>query len=433
MKSKRIRILEKILKAMATAVLKRRRPIVIGITGSVGKTSAKEAVFCALSSKFNVRKNEKNYNNEIGIPLTIIGAETGGRSILKWAVVFLRWTQACFFEENYPEMIVVELGVDRPGDMKYLTSFTKPFVGIVTNVSGSHMEYFGSLEKISKEKGILVEKLPEKGFAILNADDSNVSRMLERTKASVITYGFTQESSIRALNFSYAYDDNGKPDGISLKVEGEGKSIPMRLRHILAPHQAYAVLSAIAVATAFKMNMLDAINSLQDFYSPPGRMNLIGGIKNSYIIDDTYNASPVSTLAALETFGKLGAKRKIAVLGDMLELGDEEENGHREVGKKIFEIKADFFIAVGDRMKKAVEEMVSLGFAKENIFVFDDPEKAARKLQEMMHEGDLVLIKGSQGMRMEKVVEEVMADPLNAQNILCRQNIEWKKKTFRKP
>lgn len=433
MKPGRIRILEKILKMMAAFVLKRRKPVVVGITGSVGKTSAKEAIHLVLSKKFNVRKNEKNYNNEIGIPLTIIGAETGGRSLLKWLVVFLKWMRACFFQMNYPKIIVLELGIDRPGDMAYLVSFTNPFIGVVTDVSESHIEFFGSLEKIAKEKGFLVESLPENGFAILNTDNKNVLAMASRTKAHIISFGFSEGSFIKAGKVSYAYDDNGKPDGISFKVESEGKSIPMRLRNILAPHQAYAVLSAVAVASTFKINLLDAINSLQDFHSTAGRMNLLGGIKNSYLIDDTYNASPVSTTAALETLGALGAKRKIAVLGDMLELGGEEEKGHRDVGKKVFETKADIFFAVGDRMKKAVDEILKLGFEKENVFTFENPESAGMKLQEIMEEGDLILIKGSQGMRMEKIVEEVMSEPLKAQELLCRQNIEWRKKPFFKP
>lgn len=433
MKSKKIQILEKILKGMAAFVLKRRKPVVIGITGSVGKTSAKEAIFCVLSKKINVRKNEKNYNNEIGIPLTIIGAQTGGKNIFKWVVVFFKWIFAAFIESDYPKVIILELGVDRPGDMKYLTSFLNPFVGVVTNVSGSHMEYFGSLEKIAKEKAVLVDELPDGGFAILNADDPNVLKMRERTRASAITYGFSEDSSIKAGSVSFAYDDNGKPDGISFKVEAEGKSIPMRLRHILAPHQVFSVLSAIAAAGTFKINLLDAINSLQDFYSPPGRMNLIVGIKNTYLIDDTYNASPVSTVAALDVLEKLGAKRKIAVLGDMLELGEDEQKGHIEVAKKVFEIKADIFFAVGDRMKKAVEELKRLGFDWNRIFCFEDPETAGKKLQEVMRIGDLVLVKGSQGMRMEKIIEEVMGDPSRAESVLCRQNIEWLKKPFKKP
>lgn len=425
--------MEKVLRIMATAVLKRHNPIVIGITGSVGKTSAKEAIYLVLSKKFKVRKSEKNYNNEIGIPLTIIGAESGGRSILRWIAVFVKWLVIVIFHIKYPEIIILELGIDRPGDMDYLTSFVKPSMGVVTNISSSHIEFFGSLEKIAKEKGVLIEKLPTNGIAILNVDDQNVIDMQKRTKANIITYGFSEEAMLRADMITYNYDDNQKPEGISFKLEYEGNNIPVRLRHILAPHQIYSAMTAIALGSTFKINILEAALALEEFRSPQGRMNLVSGIKNTNIIDDTYNASPVSTLAALEVLEKLGSRRKIAVLGDMLELGEETEAGHRQVGKKVAEIDADIFITVGKRMEKAAREVAKIGFPEKKILSFDSPEKAGRKVQELMMEGDLILVKGSQGMRMEKIVEEIMAEPQKSDDLLCRQSKDWKKIEFSNP
>lgn len=433
MKSRKIKILEMVLRLMATVVLKRHKPIVVGITGSVGKTSAKEAIYLVLSTKFRVRKSEKNYNNEIGIPLTIIGTETGGRSLLLWLGVFLKWVWVVIFEVSYPEIIIVELGIDRPGDMEYLTSFVQPSLAVVTNVSSSHIEFFGSLEKIAKEKGVLVEKLPASGFAILNADDENVLEMQKNTKAGILTYGFSEKADLRADRIVYNYDDNQRPDGISFKLEHEGNNIPVRLRHILAPHQIYSALSAIALGITFKINLLEAAVALEDFRSPQGRMNLLPGIKNTYLIDDTYNASPVSTSAALEVLDILGAKRKLVVLGDMLELGGESEKGHRQIVKKVLETNVDLLFTVGKRMKEAVRESAGAGIIERKIFVFDDPETAGRKVQELMREGDLVLIKGSQGMRMEKIVEEVMAQPQRAGELLCRQSKDWKKMKFTNP
>lgn len=433
MKSRKLKILETILRLMAVAVLKRHKPVVIGITGSVGKTSAKEAIFVVLSGKLKVRKSEKNYNNEIGIPLTIIGAETGGSSIFLWLGVFLKWLYVIIFDFGYPKIIIVELGIDRQGDMKYLTSFVKPTIGVVTNVSSSHIEFFGSIEKIAKEKGMLVENLSQHGVAILNADDENVIEMQKRTKGSVITYGFSEKANVRADRIAYNYDDNQKPDGISFKLDYEGNNIPVRLRHILAPHQIYSALAAVVVGMIFKVNLLDAAMALEEFHAPVSRMNLLGGIKNTNIIDDSYNASPISTLAALDVLGALGAQRKVVVLGDMLELGDETEKGHRQVGRKVAQIKADIFVAVGKRMEKATDELKKSGFPEKNIYIFDNPEIAGRYAQELMREGDLVLIKGSQGMRMEKIVEEVMAEPLRREELLCRQSKDWRKKPFVKP
>lgn len=151
MKSRKILFLENVLRWMAMLVLKQRKPTVVAITGSVGKTSAKDAIYSVLSAKFSVRENQKNYNNEIGIPLTIIGAESGGRNVFKWLWVFLRWLLALILP-GYPKILVLELGIDRPGDMAHFMSFIHPKVSVVTNVSASHLEFFSTVERIAKEK-----------------------------------------------------------------------------------------------------------------------------------------------------------------------------------------------------------------------------------------------------------------------------------------
>ncbi len=432
MKSKKLQYLEKTLRFMAVAVLKKYKPTIVGITGSVGKTSTKEAIFLVLCSRFRVRENEKNYNNEIGIPLTIVGAESGNKSILKWLKVFLKWLAIVILPVNYPEILVLEMGVDHPGDMKYLASFVPVKIGVVTNISSSHLEFFKSIDHIAKEKGILIDALPEDGTAIINADEGKVTEMKEKTKAEVITFGFSEGSKIKASDAAFSYQ-NEELEGISFKLNYEEKVIPIRLRHILARHQIYAALAAASVGIVFKINLVDISASLENFFPPSGRMNLIPGIKNSLIIDDTYNSSPASALAALEVLRELRSERKIAVLGDMLELGEETEKSHREVARKVFEINADLFFAVGERMEFAVSEMRKLGYPQERMFYFENPELAGRKLQQEIKENDLILIKGSQGMRMEKLVEEVMAQPLRAKELLCRQTKIWQKNPFRKP
>lgn len=431
MKSKKLLFLEKLLRFMAVTVLKRYKPKIVAVTGSVGKTSTRDAIFAVLSSKYRVRKNQKNYNNEIGIPLTIINAESGNKNIFKWAWVFLKWIFTLLFPK-YPEILVFELGVDRPGDMKYFMSFIHPFVGVVTNVSLSHIEFFNTVENIAKEKRILVESLDPDGYAVLNADEDLVMEMKNKTKAQIITYGLSENASVNASNLIYNYEENN-PEGISFKLNYEGKNIPIRLKNLLALHYVYAALAAVSVGTVFKMNLVDIAQALEPLRAPLGRLNLLQGIKGSYIIDDTYNASPISTISALGVLGQLKARRKIAVLGDMLELGEQTELGHREVGKKIFSEKIDAFVAVGKRMHYAVKEMIALGFPRENILQFDDPETAAEKIFQFVKESDFILVKGSQGMRMEKIVEKLITDPSQAEKLLCRQNKEWKKIPFMEP
>ncbi len=435
-KSKKILLLEKILRFMSQTILWRHKPKVVGITGSVGKTSTKEAVFCALRDNFRVRKNEKNYNNEIGIPLTIIGAETGGRSILKWIGIFFRWIWIMIFSWHYPEILVLEMGADRPGDIKYLVDFIEPQIGIITDISESHMEFFKDIEGVAKEKSVLVKNLPLNGLAILNVDNKNTSKIKEQLKVPSISFGFNEDADLRAYEpvFNLNGDNEIKGNdfqGLSFKLNYQGTVLPVRLNGILAEHQIYAALAAFGVAIHLGMNLVDIAKALEDFSSLPGRMKLIEGIKNTLIIDDTYNSSPVSAVAALEVMGKIKTSRKIAVMGDMLELGEETEKGHRKVAEKFLEIGGDIFLAVGSRMKFAVAELERRGFEKEKIYFFHNSLEAGKKLQQILRENDLVLIKGSQSTRMEKVVEEIMAESRKAPELLARQDKKWKKTPVR--
>lgn len=432
MKSKKIILLENILRIMARAVLAKYEPTIVGITGSVGKTSAKEAVYTVLAKKYDVRKNEKNYNNEIGIPLTILGVETGGNSLLKWVRIFLQWLKLLIFPLKYPQILILEMGVDRPGDMRYLTSFIKPFVGVITNISSSHIEFFGSIDEIAKEKGLLVDVLPQDGFAILNLDDERVAKMISRTKSNVLTFGCDLKATVSVSNVTYHYEHD-MPDGISFKLNHLGKNIPIRLKRILARHQISAAISAVAAGIAFKINLVEIASALEQFNPPPGRLNLLKGMKGVYLIDDTYNASPTSTLAALEVLNELKAARKIAALGDMLELGDEEENGHFTVAAKIKEMGTDLFVVVGRRSKKAAQKIIAEGFPQEKVLFFNDAVQAGETLRKILQPNDLVLIKGSQGMRMEKVTEQLLENYLEDGKFLCRQSEDWKKIPFGNP
>lgn len=430
-KSFHLSILIKCLRRMAFGVWQKYQPQIIGITGSVGKTSTKEAIAWVLKEKFSLRQNDKNYNNEIGLPLTIIGAKSGGKSLWGWFKVFAYWLRVIIFPVKYPKILILEMGADRPGDIQYLSSLVKCQIGIVTEVAQSHIEFFGSLENIAQEKGELLKSLDEEGLAILNADNPLVLAMAQNLKSAVVTFGFSEKADLRATDVTFNYSEKEEIQGLSFKLNFRGTSIPVRLNNVLAKHQIYSALIAAAVAEKLEMNLVEISSRLADFSPPPGRLNLIAGIKKTYLIDDTYNASPDSVLAALEVLQEIKAGRKIAVLGDMLELGAETERSHRQIGRKLFEIRADLVFFFGTRMKFAAEELRKRAFNPGNIFLFENHQELGRKLQEKMREGDLVLIKGSQAMRMEKVVEEIMADPQVADKLLCRQNQEWKEKEFK--
>jgi UDP-N-acetylmuramoyl-tripeptide--D-alanyl-D-alanine ligase len=428
----KLSLLQKILRLMAVLVLKKYGPRVVSVTGSVGKTSAKEAIFTVLSSRYRVRRNEKNYNNEIGIPLTIIGVKSGQSSPWGWLGVFLKWIAVMVLPLDYPEILILEMGADRPGDIDYLTSFIRSDVGVITDVSLSHIEFFKSLEEVGKEKGTLVKKLEEKNLAVMNIDNPQVAKLKEQLKANIITVGFSEEAEMRATDYDFIYSDDDKKEikGLSFKLNYKGTTMPVRLNNVLAKHQIYAALIAAATGTWFELNLVEIAAALENFLPPCGRMNLIAGIKKSWLIDDTYNSSPTSSVAALEVLGEISASRKIAVMGDMLELGGETEKSHRAVARKFLEIKGEIFFAVGQRMQFAVEELLKNYFPKENIYSFNNPIEAGKKLKAIIQADDLILVKGSQGLRMEKVVEEIMAEAQKAEELLCRQNEEWKSKQF---
>lgn len=418
------KLLQKILFILAKSILKKYNPKVVGITGSIGKSSAKEAVFAVLKNKFRTRENIKNYNNEIGLPLTIIGELSPGHSLGGWFKLFLRAVKLVIIEDkSYPEILVLEMGVDRIGDMKYLTELAPTDIGIVTNVGPVHLEYFKTQEKIAKEKSILVSKLKPGGWGVLNIDSSKVAEMKNVVRGRFLTYGMSREAQVRALEINLSYRDDAVI-GTSFKLQYNGAVVPVLLSGVLAEHLVNAALAAACVGIILEMNLIDISEALKDYKVPTGRMNLLEGIKGSKIIDDSYNASPESTVAAVNVLGEIKVNgKKIAVLGDMLELGDYEAKGHQEVGQAIIENKINELVVVGQRAKIIARTAGDAGM--KNIKNFDTSIEAGEYLLTAIKEGDLILVKGSQGMRMERVSKILLADPSRAKELLVRQDNDW--------
>jgi UDP-N-acetylmuramoyl-tripeptide--D-alanyl-D-alanine ligase len=420
------KILERILFIFARAVLKKYEPKVVGITGSIGKSSAKEAIFAVLNNKFRARQNIKNYNNEIGLPLTIIGEQSGGRSIKKWLRIF--WSAIKLIvktDQKYPEVLILEMGVDHPGDMEYLTALAPVDIGIITNIGPVHLEYFKTIEKVAREKATLVIKLKPGGWGVLNADNETVLNLKNSVRGRFLTFGFSQEAMVSALEIDLSYKRE-RVSGISFKLRYQGAIVPVFLPNILADHLVYAALAAGCVAIILEMNLVEIAEALQKFSPPLGRMHLLDGINDSQIIDDSYNASPEAVIAAVETLDKIKCSgRKIAVLGDMLELGDYERTGHELVGQAIAELGINQLVIVGERAKIIASSAIADGFNGDGIKYFDESIGAGDYLLHQVKPGDLLLIKGSQGMRMERTTKILLADPSRAESLLVRQEGEW--------
>ncbi len=417
-----------ILRWLATLTLNRYKPSLIGVTGSVGKTSTKMAIAAVLRSGRRVRASGKSFNNEIGLPLTIIGDWDGTEGKFFWfKVIFFAIGQLLIRNPSYPELIVLEYGVDRPGDMNYLLRVTRPHIGVVTALGEIpvHVEFFAGPEKVAEEKTKLVAALPATGFAILNADDEVVSDMKEQSRAHPVTYGFESGTDVRITNFENRFEKDFQ--GVSFKLSYAGNIVPVRIRNVFGKTYAYAAAAAASVGLIYGMNLVRISEALLEFNPPPGRLRLINGEKESFIIDDTYNASPTAAHEALDVLRSLKAKRKIAVLGDMLELGKYTLAAHEGIGKLAAK-SADIVMTLGMKAKFIAERAVKSGMSQKKVFVFTNLEECAKALEGMIQKGDLILVKGSQGVRMEKIVLEIMAEPQKAGELLVRQSPVWLKK-----
>ena len=426
------KLLQIILKYCAKLILAKYQPDIIGITGSVGKTSAKEAIRQVLSHSFRVRASSKNYNNEFGLPLTIIGSLTAGRSLGGWALVFLKVIKLLTAkDQNYPQIIILEMGIDRPGDMDYLNSIVQLKIAILTLIGTSHMEFFGSRDNIAKEKAKIFNNLQSGGWAIINADDDFTAKIIPNVKNKVLTFGFDQEADVAASNiictFQDAQDINSLA-GINFKLKYQGSYIPMLLPRVISYSAIYAALVGASVGFLYEMNGIAIAEQLKLFTPPKGRMNLIAGMNNSMIIDDTYNASPQSTKAALEIVGQINntiINNKWLVLGDMLELGKDSNQEHQTIGQVIATIPKAKLLTIGQEAQAIGQGARAENMAEQNIKHFTNQAELIVYLQNNIQAGDLILVKGSQGSRMERISQALLANPKQAKDLLVRQEEDW--------
>ena len=389
-----------------------------------------------LAAKFRVRSPKENYNNEFGVPLTIIGAMSPGRSVFGWLAVFMKAAGLFFVRDrSYPNMLVLEFGVDHPGDMVHLCDLARPNVAVFTAVSPVHAEHFGSLEALIKEKAVMIKAVPEDGLVVLNADDPKVMAEQGAAKASVLTFGFSAISDIRGENVSMKTREDGFFEAheifaeLSFDVIDDDGRETVRLENRLGAGVMNAVLAAVAVSKHFGITLEEIIPLVKNIPIQPGRLNLLAGIKGSLILDDSYNAAPASMNVALEALGMFSpfeSSRRIAVLGAMAELGAYSAEAHHEVGKRAAHV-ADLLVVVGEKAKGIAVGAKGAGLMDAQIQWFADSIEAGRELDRQISKGDIVLVKGSQSARMEYVTKDLMADSLRASELLVRQYGKWLK------
>ena len=426
-------IIVNILTWEARVVLKKYKPFIVAVTGSVGKTGTKDAIYHVLKDVVVSRKSEKSFNSEIGLPLTVLGLPNAWHNPLIWAWNIFKGCACIILPLPYPKLLVLEIGADHPGDIARATAWVKPDIAVVTRLPDRpvHVENFASPEEVTKEKSELVKALSEHGVFVGNADDDAVLKLQPLSRARMLTYGFSEGAQVRGSYMAIDYDDAGKPIGMIFRVDWQGSSVPVRLSHVLGEQPCMWALAALAVGIArgeSPVRMAEALNTIS---VASGRMHLIAGKNESTIIDDSYNASPVAAAAALHTLEMIKGKRKIAMMGDMLELGQYEEEEHRRIGRMAAAIVNEL-VVVGRRAAWIGDAAQAAGLSKEHIHIFSTSVEAGEWASAHTSSGDIVLIKGSQGsgknmIRMERAVKLLMAHPEEAPKLLVRQEKEWQK------
>jgi alanine racemase len=377
----------------AAYILNKYRPRVIGVTGSNGKTSTKEVLAAILQKKYRVFKNFGSYNGRYGLPIALGALEA------------------------QHEVAVLEMACDTFGEIADLARVTRPEVGVVTMINQNHLSYLGTLNNIAAEKGRLVEALPFNGAAILNADDPRVAGMVPRTQAKILTFGLNPGADVRASAIKV------RRNGLTFTIHHEGKSYSGQTL-LLGAHQIYPVLAALTTALIFEIPLEAALDTLRTLARVPGRMNPLPGRQGSLIVDDTFNAGPEAMAAALDTLAALPGATKIAILGDMPDLGEKELVAHLELGRYAAG-RVDRLVTKGEVAQQIAVAAREAGLGKHATYVTFTSDDAVAAIEHLLSPETVVLVKGGATARMEQVVQKLLAQPELDQAQLVRQGAGW--------
>ncbi len=364
------------LQELATYVRKKKRVKVIAITGSTGKTTTRDFLSNILKQSFNVVTAPYNYNNEIGVPLTLLELD------------------------EHSEVAVLELAMRGVGEIRELAQISQPEIGVVINVGLTHYELLGSEEAIARAKAELVESLPKDGYAVLNSDDPWFSFLEEKSKAKVISFGLKSEADVRGENVEI--DGEAK---VSFKIFLPHGSLKVKLPYP-GRHYVHNALAAATVAFLLELSEEEIKRGIEGAKFSGMRME-VAKERGVTLINDAYNANPTSMLAALQVLMDFTGEKKVACLGDMLELGEVSPREHTQLGCLLASTKPDLVILLGKEILHTYEEALKNGFPKGSIKIAQSQEEVARIVLNFVKPGDVVLFKGSRAMQLEKAFEIV--------------------------
>lgn len=412
-----------ILAFFARAIVRKYRPRVVMVTGSVGKTSTKDAVAAVLARRFFMRKSEKSFNSEFGVPFTILGVDNPWSNPFAWLVVMKNALSLLLLPNHYPNLFVLEVGSGKPGDLAQILKIVTPDVVVVTRLPEIpvHVEAYTSPEAVREEEFSPAHALSAGAPLIVPSDDTYALDSAVHTSAHSISYGSTESALVRIHDVGF-YEIAGKVVGMQARVTMNNEKGDIVVKGSVGRTQLLPGAAALATAHAFQIPLAEALQALEGYEPPPGRGRIFAGKNGSIIVDDSYNASPAAVEEALETLKTFPhTTRRIAILGDMLELGRYSVMEHERLAALVGE-SADVIVTVGIRARA-----FALVPKSAEVMQFDNARTAARSLGEVVREGDVVLVKGSQSIRTERIVEALLADPADRAR-LVRQEKKWKQK-----
>ncbi len=424
------------LRILSNFQIKKIHPLIIGVGGASGKTSLCNFIYLIFAEKYKVKQG-KGKNSETGIPLDILNLSPSDYSYSEWLKIFIKAPLKAILDHKKYDIYVAEMGIDspvEPKNMSYLLKIIKPDIAVLTNISYEHSTYFdplvtdeefdnrgkGILELTSKQESLLLTSVSDKGWVVLNIDDENIRKIEPEVKARVLTIS----KKVRSSDF-YIEEIKNFVDEFLIIFKHEGKRYKLKIDNPLPEHFAYTFLSAIAVAKAGGIRVDDAVSALEkDFYLPAGRMSFFKGIKDTIIIDSSYNNATLSPILDLLSFVKEVGKqrRRIGIIGDMRELGTMSRALHEEVGRKILET-LDVAILIGPLSQQYILPILKRKHFP--VFSFLNFSSARATIIDEVKPKDIILVKGSQNtLFLERAVEILLENPKDRDN-LCRRGEYW--------
>lgn len=425
------KIIAQILVWEAKQVLKKYNPKVVVVTGSIGKTSTVTAIESVLKSQVSVRRSQDDKNDIIGIALTILGLKRHNKNPFMWLVTIIEGLFISLYSVAFPQWLIIEIGAYRPRMLEYISSWLTADVVVMTHLGNipAQIEYFLSTEQLLNERRHLVRTMKNGGTLIINGDDHDLMMITELDTHNVITYGVKQSNTVSAMkeDVIYGFYESSLiefPQGVRCDISYAGAMHSVDINGALGAHHIYPVLAGFAVGISQNIQPHSITEALKSYQPPRGRMRLLAGIKNSLIIDDSYSSSPQGTEQALSALQNIKvAGRKIVILGDMLHLGTQSIDAHKYIGSLIKGI-AQLLVTVGIRARAIADGALDAGVGEGAILQFEKASEVGTLVANAVREGDVILVKGGNLMRMETVVEGLMQHPDQAKNLLVRQHLK---------